>query len=206
MKSWIFILPVAFFVGCASDNIVQEEVFMQPSNEVAGTTVVPTTRDAVRNGEIVKEYGSNAYVDPNNPNIRHDPHNFQRVEKQSTWNLFDQRALNPNTGLASEAKDPAVRQNPYVASLEQELARQKGITSAMQEQNEMLSQGLQTLKEQADNTKTIVSENAKLKMEIDSTNRRLNEIDAQKTAEAQRSSWTKIKDVFVNPKPTEESK
>jgi regulator of replication initiation timing len=206
MKKWIFIIPVVLLVGCATDEAVREDVFMQPSNEVSGTSLLPTTKDAVRNGEIIKEYGVNSYQDPNNPNIRHDPHNFQRVEKHATWNLFDQRALNPNTGLASEVKNPAERPNPYVASLEQELSRQKGITSAMREQNEMLGQGLQTLKEQAENTKVIVSENAKLKMEIDSTNRRIEEIESHQKEEAKKSSWTKIKEVFTNPKPNEESK
>jgi hypothetical protein len=56
-------------------------------SQIPGTKVPASQYETLRNGEVIKQYYAGAYVDPNNPNIRHNPHDIQRLEQAATWNL-----------------------------------------------------------------------------------------------------------------------
>jgi hypothetical protein len=88
MKPHIFYPSVLILLtSCATpDRVVTKEVPIMPVR-VPGTTIPSSEYDTLRNGEVIKSYYSGAYVDPNNSNIRHDPHAIQRREQAATWNL-----------------------------------------------------------------------------------------------------------------------
>ena len=93
---------------------------------------------------MIKQYYAGAYVDPNNPNIRHNPHDIQRLEQAATWNL------RPNVpvvagGPAYVASSSAAQNSALSAQLSGQLDRQKGYTDALTQQNEKLQQVIQQL-------------------------------------------------------------
>ncbi len=182
MKRLLF-FPVVLLIGCSSDRVVtREDVYM---NEPPGSRLPEEERELVRNPEAVNDYGMNSYSDPNNPDIRHDAHNVQRVEKHSTWNLYPQQVSSSNQRAL--ARLPEQQTNPYIATLEQELGRQKTVTKALMDQNQMLSEGLKTVEETASQTHTIIEENKKLRDEIESERK----LKAEKESELKKQSENK---------------
>jgi len=116
---------------------------------VPGTTIPSSEYDTLRNGEVIKNYYSGAYVDPNNPDIRHDPHAIQRREQASTWNL------RPNVpvvagGPTYVAAASAARNSALTEQLSGALDRQKGYTDALTQQNEKLQEIIAELKAASD--------------------------------------------------------
>jgi hypothetical protein len=114
-------------------------VRVRPASIPAGTTLPTSEAEAVRNAEVIKEYYAGAYIDPNNPNVRHNPHSLQRVEQSAGWNT------DPNVPVVAGgptyiAATAAAQKNAISAQLSGELDRQKGYTQALVEQNEKLQQ------------------------------------------------------------------
>jgi hypothetical protein len=114
-------------------------VRVRPASIPAGSTLPTSEAEAVRNAEVIKEYYAGAYIDPNNPNVRHNPHSLQRVEQAAGWNT------DPNVpvvvgGPTYIAATAAAQKNAISAQLSGELDRQKGYTQALVEQNEKLEQ------------------------------------------------------------------
>ncbi len=190
------LLPIALIlVGCASERQpVTERVDIL---QVPGTTLPESTVDAVRNPEIVKEYGLNPYPDPADPEgLRHDAHKVQRVEKKATWELYNQQAFHPNTGPSTPSPDPAKASNPYMAQLEQELEKQRGYTAAAIEQARQMDEGLTALKQQAETTRKVIQENTSLKEQLATTNQKIREIEKKEEESSSKTYWQKFLDFF----------
>jgi hypothetical protein len=150
MKSRLSYVSILILLsGCATPNrLVTKEVPIMPVR-VPGTTIPSSEYDTLRNGEVIKSYYSGAFVDPNNPNIRHDPHAIQRREQAATWNL------RPNVpvvagGPTYVAAASAARNSALTEQLSGALDRQKGYTDALTQQNEKLQEIIAELKAASD--------------------------------------------------------
>ncbi|MDR2462300.1 MAG: hypothetical protein LBD30_00770 [Verrucomicrobiales bacterium] len=102
----------------------------------------------VRSEEQVRQYTVNPYRDPNNPNLRHDAHNVQRLEEAAVWDLRPNPPL--SSGAAPERTVPATVLNPIKAELEQKLAEQQKYMALIIEQNEQLLQQDAARRQQAE--------------------------------------------------------
>jgi hypothetical protein len=148
-RNILYLSLLTLISACAtSHRVVTKEVPIMPVR-VPGTTVPSAEYDTLRNGEVIKQYYAGAYVDPNNPNVRHNPHNVQRVEQTATWNL------RPNVpvvagGPTYVAAASAAQNSALTAQLSGQLDRQKGYTDALTAQNEKLQEIIQKLKEASD--------------------------------------------------------
>ena len=143
----LFVSLIAFLPACAitqRHHKPKPDVVRVKPIKTAGTTVPQSEYDTVRNGEVIKQYYAGAYVDPNNPNVRHNPHDIQRLEQAATWNL------RPNVpvvagGPAYVASSSAAQNRAISAQLSGALDRQKGYTDALTQQNEKLQDVIQQL-------------------------------------------------------------
>jgi hypothetical protein len=143
----LFVSLIAFFPACAitqRQHKPKTDVVRVKPIKTSGTTVPQSEYDTVRNGEVIKQYYAGAYVDPNNPNVRHNPHDIQRLEQAATWNL------RPNVpvvagGPAYVASSSAAQNGAIRAQLSGALDRQKGYTDALTQQNEKLQDIIQQL-------------------------------------------------------------
>ena len=180
-KQILFVSLVALLPACA---IVQRhkpkaDVVRVKPIKTAGTTVPQSEYDTVRNGEVIKQYYAGAYVDPNNPNVRHNPHDIQRLEQAATWNL------RPNVpvvagGPAYVASSSASQNGAISAQLSGALDRQKGYTDALTQQNEKLQDIIQQLnaaKEQ--DAQARAATEAELKMTLETLKSLKEEIQKQ---------------------------
>jgi hypothetical protein len=139
---------LAFLPACSifTHKHNTDVVRVRPATIPAGTTLPTSEAEAVRNAEVIKEYYSGAYIDPNNPNVRHNPHSLQRVEQAAGWNT------DPNVPVVSGgptyiAATAAAQKNAISASLSGELDRQKGYSAALIEQNEKLQRIIEEMNE-----------------------------------------------------------
>jgi hypothetical protein len=146
MKPYIvFSSFVILLTSCATPNrVATKEVPIMPVR-VPGTTIPSSEYDTLRNGEVIKSYYSGAYVDPNNPNIRHDPHGIQRREQAATWNLRPNAPVVAG-GPTYVAAASAARNSGLTQQLSGALDRQKGYTDALTQQNEKLQEIISELK------------------------------------------------------------
>ena len=166
----LFVSLIAFLPACAitqRHHKPKPDVVRVKPIKTAGTTVPQSEYDTVRNGEVIKQYYAGAYVDPNNPNIRHNPHDIQRLEQAATWNL------RPNVpvvagGPAYVASSSAAQNRAISAQLSGALDRQKGYTDALTQQNEKLQDVIQQLnaaKEQDAQARAALEAELKLTLE-----------------------------------------
>ena len=145
-RNILYLSLLTLIPACATSNrVVTKKVPMMPVR-VPGTTIPSSEYDTLRNGEVIKQYYAGAYVDPNNPNIRHNPHDVQRVEQAATWNL------RPNVpvvagGPTYVAASSAAQNRALTEQLSGQLDRQKGYTDALTQQNEKLQEVIQQLKD-----------------------------------------------------------
>jgi hypothetical protein len=158
---------LAILQACAHQRPREPEVARIIPVQIPGTKVPASQYETLRNGEVIKQYYAGAYVDPNNPNIRHNPHDIQRIEQAATWNL------RPNVpvvagGPAYVASYSAAQNSALSAQLSGQLDRQKGYTDALTQQNEKLQQVIQQLnatKEQDAQAKAATEAELKLTLE-----------------------------------------
>ena len=109
-------------------------------------TLPQSEYDSVRNAEVIKQYYAGDYIDPNNPSVRHNAHNFQRVEQAPSWNLRPTAPVVAG-GPTYTAASAAAQTKAIDSQLSGALDRQKGYTDALAQQNEKLQAIIEELKE-----------------------------------------------------------
>lgn len=177
----LFVSLIAFLPACA---IIQRhkptpDVVRVKPIKTTGTTVPESEYDTVRNGEVIKKYYAGAYVDPNNPNVRHNPHDIQRLEQAASWNL------RPNVpvvagGPAYVASSSASQNGAISAQLSGALDRQKGYTDALTQQNEKLQAVIQQLNDaKAQDAQAKAATEAELKLTLETLKSLKEEIQKQ---------------------------
>ena len=80
---------MSLLAGCQSGrNVAVDENYHFCIPSVATASPVQLNNEAnVRFPEVVKAYGVNRYVDPNDSRIMHERHVVYRVEQEKNWNL-----------------------------------------------------------------------------------------------------------------------
>jgi hypothetical protein len=110
-KTSSFLLTILLLAGCSEPE--PQVVVLPPVHPLAPANSIPRTPTAtgplgtvsnVRQGEVVKAYGLNRYVDPADPRIMHERHAIYRVEQKPAWatrseNQSGEVLLGPILGL-----------------------------------------------------------------------------------------------------------
>ena len=116
-----------------------------PPPPVAGTEIDQHNMEKVRVSEALKAYPVGRYVDPTDPNVLHEAHTIYRREAGAAWNLNPNAPTVVPLGPVLAVADPARVPSPLPAELEQKIAEQNQLMSALIEQNEALSAQLAKL-------------------------------------------------------------
>jgi hypothetical protein len=101
--------------------------------------------EKVRVGEALKAYPVGRYVDPTDPNVLHEAHTIYRREAGAAWNLNPNAPTVVPLGPVLAVADPVRVPSPLPAELEQKIAEQNQLMSALIEQNEALAAQLSKL-------------------------------------------------------------
>ncbi|MDX2225604.1 MAG: hypothetical protein SFY92_00675 [Verrucomicrobiae bacterium] len=152
-----------------------------------GTELQGSDRTAVRNNETVGEYSAGPYVDPQNPNVRHDAHDIQVVEKSPTWNLRPNTPQMTAQGPQEKAPDSTVAENPMTAEFEQQLERQKAYAAAQGEQLEAMAQKMEITNELLKQAKVEAEEKQQIKGELETLRRQIAELKNPPQPKAERT-------------------
>ena len=131
-----------------------------------GTLLDNDQRSWVRNDEQVGQYTVNPYRDPNNPGLRHDGHNGQRLEQAADWNLWPNPSLDLAAGPVPSRSVPAAVLNPVKAELEQKLAEQQKYMVLIIEQNEQLLLRDRERQDQTTQVGTLKSQTTDLQQQV----------------------------------------
>lgn len=150
----IGLLVLLAFAGCQTakkEAPPAVPVVEAPITPVTTTELDPQNTEKVRVSETLKAYPLGRYVDPNDPNVLHEAHTIYRREAGTAWNLNPNAPTVVPLGPVLAVADPAKTPNPLPAELEQKMAEQNQLMSALIEQNEALASELAKLnKEIAD--------------------------------------------------------
>jgi hypothetical protein len=153
MKTNAIILCVAVtLAGCetvppqkAKPPLAPSPPVENPPPPVAGTEIDQHNMEKVRVGEALKAYPVGRYVDPADPNVLHEAHTIYRREAGAAWNLNPNAPTVVPLGPVLAVADPARVPSPLPAELEQKIAEQNQLMSALIEQNEALAAQLAKL-------------------------------------------------------------
>jgi hypothetical protein len=189
----LLLLPLAFSVlaACTGPQ-VRSGTPCLPALPVdsPGTLLDDDRRNWVRNDEQLRQYTLNPYRDPNNPNLRHDGHNVQRLEQSADWNLRQ----NPPLDMAAESLPnqsiSASVLNPVKAELEQKLAEQQKYMALIVEQNELLLLRDGERRERDTQVETLKAQTTDLQQQVGAMHRQL---DAERALREQAEADAKAR-------------
>lgn len=181
MKRILICLPLIFLLACASKKSV-----VVPMPRVSAlptpTTALPDL-ESVRYGENLKAYSFGRYVDPNDGWVMHEAHTVYRVETTAKWNLHPNTPVNGPTlsipgGPVVGIIDPAHKASPVTPEIIAEFTRQKAATTALLVQGERMDQTIHQLSKTISATAQVAAENARLKYEAATMEKRLAALEA----------------------------
>lgn len=185
----LFFLSGCLLCSCAAP--APKTVYLPPNPVTTGTVMDTQNQENVRSDEIVKTYSVGAEVDPQNPNIRHDPHNIERIESSALWDLRPNVPSAINMGPLVAMADPAQEKDHVPAELELELVKTKALNRAIVEQNEALAKQLEKFKDQVDNSKVMFDKFQDALKKLDDTKAALEQARKDKEAEKERkNTWS----------------
>lgn len=175
MKRILIFIPLIFLSACAS----KKPVIVQMPPAVSGTTLATADMESVRYGENLKAYSFGRYVDPNNGLVMHEAHTVYRVETTAKWNLHPNVPVNVPGGPVVGIIDPAHKDSPLTPEVVAEVDRQKAATMALIVQGQRMNQALNQLSKTLSVTTQVSVENARLKNEVTTTEKRLDALEDQ---------------------------
>ncbi len=70
---------------------------------------VPPPAAQVRTREVVKAYTIGAYVDPDDPTLRHEAHTVQRIEAAANWDLRPVAEVKSTPSVMVQTEQPSAR-------------------------------------------------------------------------------------------------
>lgn len=167
-KLYLSFVGTLLLTACATDK-----PRITRSSEVPGR-ILPDT-EAVRSAENVKAYPVGRYIDPNNPRIMHERHPVYRVESSAKWNLNPTKPAAVPTGPGVALIHPAKKQTLSRDELYLELYRQKEVTSSILSGTSSVSQQLDALGKQLQETQNTSFRN--LQEEVNTTKKRLADLE-----------------------------
>ncbi len=162
MKTIIPILAMCLCSACATRS-------PEKSDQVAATTTTisaPKKTPSVRTSETVKAYPVGRYTDPNYPNAMHERHTLYRRERSPDWNYLPDAPYSLPMGptLANSNPSPS-----YYVTTDSEMmnAQQRAYADALQEQNRVLKQRIESLQQKGGEVPELEQEIRRLRKELD---------------------------------------
>jgi len=203
MKHRHFFIPIVagfFLTACAGPSTIETtEVPMRPM-DANGTDLSRDETDRLLYPAHAKNYSIGPRLDPNNPRIRHDAHDVQRIEQDATFNLHPNESFDTASGPVKKVADPADSKNPYLAELEQKLVQQRTYSRALMEQNDVLVKHIEEVGKKADILEKSVSENRDLHTKVAELTKTqgelLKRVQEEKSDQQKRGFWAKVIDLF----------
>ena len=175
MKRILIFIPLIFLSACASNK----PVIVQMPPAVSGTILETEDMESVRYGENLKAYSIGRYVDPNDGLVMHEAHTLYRVVTTAKWNLHPNAPVNVPGGPVIGIIDPAHKDSPLTPEVVAEVDRQKAATMALIVQGQRMNQALNQLSKILPVTAQVAQENAQLKNEVTTTEKRLDALEDQ---------------------------
>ena len=173
MKRIFILIPLLLLPACAS----KKAVIVQMPPAVSGTTLATDDQESVRYGENLKAYPLGRYIDPNDGLMMHEAHTVYRVETTAKWNLHLNAPASIPSGPVIGIIDPAHRDSPVTPEVVAELDRQKAATLALMMQGQRMNQALTQLGQTLSATAQVAQDNARLKNEVATTQKRLDALE-----------------------------
>ena len=191
MKTQFALLLIATvsLSACASHSRETDVPAAAPA--VAGTVLDPTDQENVRNSSVVQTLSVGPSQDPNDPNIRVDAHNIERVVEPESWNLHPNVPTAINMGPIVAVNDPNRQSEPLTPELVQKIQEENQLLKVTTEQNDAMAKKIAELQDLLKSKQMTDQENADLKARVDQLEK------------AQRTLETKL-DTFkgsVSPSP-----
>lgn len=175
MKRILIFIPLILLSACAS----KKPVVVQMPRSVPGTILTTGDMESVRYGENLKAYSIGRYVDPNDGLMMHEAHTAYRVETTAKWNLHPNAPVTVPGGPVLGIIDPAHKDSPLTPEIVAEVDRQKAATIALMVQGQRLNQALNQLSKTLSVTVQVSVENARLKNDVTTTEKRLDVLEDQ---------------------------
>jgi hypothetical protein len=175
MKRILIFIPLILLSACAS----KKPVVVQMPRSVPGTILTTGDMESVRYGENLKAYSISRYVDPNDGLVMHEAHTVYRVETTAKWNLHPNAPVTVPSGPVLGIIDPAHKDSPLTPEVVAEVDRQKAATMALMVQGQRLNQALNQLSKTLSVTAQVSVENARLKNDVTTTEKRLDVLEDQ---------------------------
>ena len=167
MKTQFALLLIATvsLSACASHSRETDVPAAAPA--VAGTVLDPTDQENVRNSAVVQTLSVGPSQDPNDPNIRVDAHNIERVVEPESWNLHPNVPTAINMGPIVAVNDPNRQSEPLTPELVQKIQEENQLLKVTTEQNDAMAKKIAELQDLLKSKQMTDQENADLKARVD---------------------------------------
>jgi hypothetical protein len=167
MKTQFALLLIATvsLSACASHSRETDVPAAAPA--VAGTVLDSTDQENVRNSSVVQTLSVGPSQDPNDPNIRVDAHNIERVVEPESWNLHPNVPTAINMGPIVAVNDPNRQSEPLTPELVQKIQEENQLLKVTTEQNDAMAKKIAELQDLLKSKQMTDQENADLKARVD---------------------------------------
>jgi hypothetical protein len=132
----LLVLVAACLSACASQKVTEVP---SAAPVVADTVLDPTNQENVRNSSVIQTLSVGPTQDPNNPNIREDAHNIERVVEPESWNLHPNVPTAINMGPIVAVTDPNRQAEPMTPELVQKIQQENQLLKVTAEQNDAMA-------------------------------------------------------------------
>ena len=133
---------------------------------VAGTVLDPTDQENVRNSAVVQTLSVGPSQDPNDPNIRVDAHNIERVVEPESWNLHPNVPTAINMGPIVAVNDPNRQSEPLTPELVQKIQEENQLLKVTTEQNDAMAKKIAELQDLLKSKQMTDQQNTDLKARV----------------------------------------
>jgi hypothetical protein len=171
----LLLIATVSLSACASHSRETDVPTAAPA--VAGTVLDSTDQENVRNSSVVQTLSVGPSQDPNDPNIRVDAHNIERVVEPESWNLHPNVPTAINMGPIVAVNDPNRQSEPLTPELVQKIQEENQLLKVTTEQNDAMAKKIAELQDLLKSKQMTDQENVDLKVRVDQLEK------AQKTLE-----------------------
>jgi hypothetical protein len=176
----LLLIATVSLSACASHSRETDVPTAAPA--VAGTFLDSTDQENVRNSSVVQTLSVGPSQDPNDPNIRVDAHNIERVVEPESWNLHPNVPTAINMGPIVAVNDPNRQSEPLTPELVQKIQEENQLLKVTTEQNDAMAKKIAELQDLLKSKQMTDQENVDLKVRVDQLEK------AQKTLETKLDS------------------
>jgi hypothetical protein len=176
----LLLIATVSLSACASHSRETDVPTAAPA--VAGTVLDSTDQENVRNSSVVQTLSVGPSQDPNDPNIRVDAHNIERVVEPESWNLHPNVPTAINMGPIVAVNDPNRQSEPLTPELVQKIQEENQLLKVTTEQNDAMAKKIAELQDLLKSKQMTDQENVDLKVRVDQLEK------AQKTLETKLDS------------------